>query len=271
MSYARFVLGAMGVLMVPQQAFAQEQTDDAVLAQEESDGGGWSVTITPRYQHLLFNPSLETEELDTLPSYGASVALRSPDGRFGVMGTFMTGEGDGEYTIEDENFADRYSFNASREEIQLTGEFTPRNTNVSLLAGYHRFNAASNEVLLNAAPNSEVGSYDISIDAFEFGARLSSALGEGSRHSLSAQFVFGIGSGSFASSITEVFAGTTTTSVIDDEGTGYLADIALGYNFFITDSLAIGARGRGYIFYVDVDDANPVFAIAPEVNLSIRF
>jgi hypothetical protein len=195
------------------------------------------------------------------------------------MGTFMTGDTDGVYSIDNSGpfggiGTSNYGYDATREEYQLTGEFTPRNTNFTLLAGYHRFTAGANETLQNPAPgNTENNVVNLSIDAFELGMRLTSALGEGSRHSVSAQFLFGVGSGKYEATFQERFGGVTTTTTFDEDATGYLADVAIGYNFFITDSIAIGARARGYMFYVDADtdENDPIFALAPELNLSFRF
>ena len=268
-----FLISTMALAGMSTAAAAQD-----VEPQQDAEPG-WSVTVTPRYQHLLFKPSFEADGLETLPSYGASIAVRSPDARFGIMATYMTGDGNGDYLVEDQDnlgqpLAFQYEFDASREEIQITGEYSPRNTNFTLLGGYHRFSAGNREERINApVGEAETGIYDLSIDAFELGMRLSSALGEGSRHSVSAQFLFGVGSGRYDRAVSETFGGTTTTDVIDETGTGYLADVALGYNFFITDNIALGARARAYVYYVDidVDDVDPIFAIAPEVNLSFRF
>jgi len=261
----------VGVCATP--VAAQDNSDAA----EESDG--WSVTVTPRLQQLYFKPSFETDDLEGMTSYGGSVALRSPDSRFGIMATFMTGEADGDYAIDDSDPISgpselTYAYDASREEYQLTGEFTPRNTNFTLLVGYHRFTAGLVENLANPQPgDAEANAVDLSIDAFELGMRLSSALGEGSRHSVSAQFLFGVGSGKYEAVFQERRGGVTETRTFDEDATGLLADVAIGYNFFITDNFAIGARGRGYVFYVDADtdDNDPIVALAPEVNFSFRF
>jgi hypothetical protein len=262
----------LGTLATP--ALAQDEVGD-----EAAKDDSVSITVTPRLQQLYFKPSFETDDLEGMTSYGLSVALRSADSRFGVMATFMTGEAEGQYTVDDSDpvFGPsllNYDYDATREEYQLTGEFTPRNTNFTLLAGYHRFSAGNVESLGNPLPgNTENNVVDLTIDAFELGMRLSSALGEGSRHSVSAQFLFGVGSGKYEATFQERFSGVTTTRTFDEDATGYLADVAIGYNFFITDNIAIGARGRGYIFYVDADveDNDPIIALAPEVNLSFRF
>jgi hypothetical protein len=260
--------GAEAKLAMSQDEEADVETNDR-----------WSVTITPRLQQLYFKPSFETDDLEAMTSYGLSVALRSPGSGFGIMGTFMTGEADGDYSIDNSDPIGgpstlNYAYNATREEYQLTGEFTPRNTNFTLLAGYHRFTAGATESLQNPAPgNTENNVVNLSIDAFELGMRLSSALGEGSRHSVSAQFLFGVGSGKYEATFQEKFGGVTTTTTFDEDATGYMADVAIGYNFFITDNIAIGARARGYAFYVDADadENDPIIALAPELNFSFRF
>ena len=240
---------------------------------QDDESSRWSVTVTPRYQQLFFSPSPENGELKSLPTYGGSVALRNPDGRFGVMATFMTGKKkNGFYNYDDDNFSGRYRFNAKRREYALTLEYTPSETGVSLLAGYHNFLARENEARVDAAPgDSEVNSYKYKISAAEAGFRLSSRLGANSRQSLSAQFLVGIGSGRYRVNEEEVLAGQTSTNVGNRKGTGYLGDIAIGYNIFVTDNISLGARARGYVFFVDAKDADPIFAAAPEANISIRF
>jgi hypothetical protein len=246
---------------------------------ESESSDSWSVTVTPRFQQLYFKPAFETSDLEDLTSYGLSVTLRSPDSRFGIMGTIMTGEATGTYSINDGDAISspgslNYAFDASREEYQLTGEYTPTNTNFTLLGGYHRFTAGYKESRQNAAPgDAENNVVDLSIDALELGVRLSSALGEGSRHSVSAQFVFGLGRGNYSGVFEERVGSVSSQRGFDEQGLGLLADVALGYNFFITDHIAIGARARGYVFYVDadLDEVDPIFAVAPEVNVSFRF
>ncbi|NNM77440.1 hypothetical protein HJG53_11035 [Sphingomonas sp. ID1715] len=240
---------------------------------QDDDGGRWSVTVTPRYQQLFFSPSPENGEVKSIPTYGGSIAVRNPDGRFGVMGTFMTGKkNNGFYNYEDDGFSGRYRFNVKREEYALTFEYTPSETGVSLLAGYHNFLARENEARVDApVGDSEVNSYRYKIGAAEAGFRLSSRLGANSRQSLSAQFLVGVGSGRYRVNEKEVIGGQTSTNVGSRKGTGYLGDIAIGYNIFLTDNISLGARARGYVFFVDAKGADPIFAAAPEANLSVRF
>jgi hypothetical protein len=251
---------------------AWAQTEE--LVDEGDDSGRWSVTVTPRYQKLFFLPGLESDGLESMDSWGASVAVRSPDSRFGVMATYMRGRGSGTYTYDDGFFSGDYAYRARRDELAITGEFTPSEANVTLMAGYHRFTARNDETLLNPAPgDSEVGAYRFSIDAAEIGLRLNSRLGANSRHSISAQFALGVGPGRARVNVREVFGGVETLTVESDSGTGYMGDIALGYNVFITDNVAIGTRIRGYVFYIDadIDEVDPIFAFAPELNLTFRF
>ena len=258
-----------GVAAVSTPAMAQDEAaDDAAVSNR------WSVTVTPRYQKLFFLPGLESDGLESMDSFGASIGVRSPDARFGVMATYMRGTGSGTYTYDDGDFTGDYDYRARREEFALTGEFTPSEANVTLLGGYHRFEASNEETLLNPFPgDSEVGSYNFSIDAAEIGLRLNSRLGANSRHSISAQFLVGVGPGNARVNIAEVSGGDTTVTAERDSGTGYVGDIALGYNVFLTDNIAIGTRIRGYVWYVDADieEVDPIFAFAPELNFSIRF
>jgi hypothetical protein len=245
------------------------------LAQSADDyeaSGRWSFTVTPRYQKLFFLPSIDADGLESMDTWGASVAARAPDGRFGLMATYLRSRGSGVYTYDDDFFSGDYDYRARRNELAITGEYTPSEANVTLLAGYHRFSAGNDERLLTVAPgDSEVGSYRVSIDAAEIGVRFNSALGANSRHSLSAQFSLGIGPGRYRSAVTETFGGATTVTNIDDKGTGYMGDIALGYNVFLTNHIALGTRVRGYVYYVDAQGSDPIFAVAPELNLSFRF
>lgn len=244
-------------------AFAQP-----ALAQDGE--AGWSVTVTPRYQHLFFLPDTEADGLETMPTFGGTVTLRDPTSRFGFTATYMRGKAHGVYTYDDGGFTGDYDYHAKREEYAGQVEYTPRETGVTLIAGYHHFAARNNEVLLNPGTgNSEVGRYRESVDAAEVGLRIASRLGANSRHSVSAQFMGGVGKGRFKSNVVETFGGAPITTVKDKKGTGYLADIALGYNYFLTDNVSIGTRARGYVF--GVSNGDTIFAAAPEVNFSIRF
>lgn len=243
-------------------AFAQP-----ALAQNDTN---WSFTITPRYQQLLFLPDTEADGLESMPSFGATVTAREPSNRFGFTVTYMQGKANGVYTYDDGGFSGDYKYRARRKEFAGQVEFTPRETGVTLIAGYHHFSASNNEVLLNPGTgNSEVGRYRESVDAAEIGLRIASRLGANSRHSVSAQFMAGAGKGRYKVNVIETSGGVPTTTVKNKHGTGYLGDIALGYNYFISDNVSIGTRGRGYVFGVSGGDT--IFAVAPELNMSVRF
>lgn len=236
------------------------------LAQE----GGWSVTVTPRYQQLLFLPTTEADGLESMPSYGGTITVREPSSRLGFTVTYMQGKANGVYTYDDGSFAGDYDYKAKRKEFASQIEYTPSETGVTLIVGYHHFSARNNEVLLNQpAGRAEVGRYRESVDAAEVGIRIASRLGANSRHGVSAQFMGGVGKGRHQVNVVETFGGVSTTTAKDRKGTGYLGDIALGYNYFVSDSISIGARGRGYVF--GVSNGNTIFAVAPELNMSVRF
>lgn len=255
----------VGALAFSTPALAQPDAEDTVAQR-------WSFTITPRYQKLFFLPDIEADGLESMDTWGISGAARSPDGRFGVMATYMRGRGSGVYTYDDGIFEGDYNYRARRDEIAITGEYTPSEANVTLMVGYHRLSAGNNEELIDPSPGrGEVGRLRFSVDAVEVGVRFNSRLGANSRHSLSAQFAIGIGPGRVRSTVTEIFGGTPTTTTIRENGTGYVGDIALGYNVFLTDQIAVGTRVRGYVYYVDTDNSDPIFAVAPELNLTFRF
>lgn len=236
----------------------------------QDDTPSWSVTVTPRYQQLLFLPTTEADGLESMPSYGGTITVRDPSSRFGITGTYMTGNAKGVYTYDDGAFTGDYDYDAKRREMALQLEFTPAQTGVTFIGGYHRFSARNNEVLLNpGVGNGEVGDYRVSVNAAEIGLRIASRLGANSRHSVSAQFMGGVGSGRYKSTVVETFGGAPSTTSVAKKGTGYLGDVALGYNYFLTDNFSIGARGRGYVF--GVSGGNTTFAVAPELNLSVRF
>lgn len=244
----------------------------AAFAQDSGDAAKWSITLTPRYQKLFFLIDTEADGLETMDTFGGSVAVRDPSGRFGFMATHLRGKANGVYTYDDNTFQGDYAYRAKRREYALQFDYTPNEANVSFIAGYHRFTASSRENLLTALPgNSEANDYHNSINAAEIGLRLSSRLGANSRQSVSAQFTGGIGRGRYRANEREVFSGTTTNTVTNEKGTGYIGDIALGYNIFVTDAISVGARGRGYVFYVDTPGSDPLFALTPELNFSIRF
>ena len=127
-----------------------------------------------------------------MPSFGATVTAREPSNRFGFTVTYMQGKANGVYTYDDGGFSGDYKYRAKRKEFAGQIEFTPRETGVTLITGYHHFSASNNEVLLNPGTgNSEVGRYRESVDAAEVGLRIASRLGANSRHSVSAQFMAG--------------------------------------------------------------------------------
>ena len=154
-----------------------------VQAQDAEDKSArWSVTVTPRVQQLFFLPDADADGLETLTSAGASVTARSPDGRFGISATALGGKGSGIYSFTTGPRKGQFSYKGNRREAALTGEYTPRETNVTLFGGYHSFGAKADEALINGGADSEVNAYRFSIDAAEFGLRLSSRLSAESRH-----------------------------------------------------------------------------------------
>jgi hypothetical protein len=156
----KFVLAALSAAVCSSPALAQEDAR-------------WSVTVTPRYQHLLFLPDTEAEGLEKMPSYGGTVTVRDPSSRIGFTGTYMRGKADGVYTYDDGFFEGDYDYDAKREELAAQVEFTPSETGVTFIAGYHRFSARNDETLINAgAGNSEVGDYKQTINAAELGLRI---------------------------------------------------------------------------------------------------
>ncbi len=230
----------------------------------------WSITVTPRYQQVFFEPS-GADGVENMSTYGATVAVREPSQRWGLTGTFLTGKKkNGNYEYDNSNST--YDYSLKRTEYQAAIEYTPSDTGVTLLGGYHHFKVKQNESLANPLPgNSENNSYNYSINAAEIGLRLASRLGANSRHAVTAQFLFGVGEGRYKVDEREIFSGFTNTNMGNDKGTGYFADIALGYSWFMTDHISLGARARGYVFYVDAGASDPIFALAPEANLSFRF
>lgn len=233
---------------------------------QAAETGKWTVTVTPRYQHVFFK-IIDAEGLESMSTFGGTIAVREPSQRWGLAGTFLTGtKNNGSYVLD--GTRDIYNYSVKREEVQISGEFTPSDTGITLLGGYHRYNFRQNETLSNPLPgNSEINEYRFTLDAAEFGLRLASRLGADSAQSISAQFLFGVGSGSFRDDLRE----NGGVALGDQSGTGYAADVALGYNIFVTNNLSLGARARGYVFYVDVDRSDPIFALIPELNLSFRF
>jgi hypothetical protein len=233
---------------------------------QAAETGKWTVTVTPRYQHVFFKLP-DSEGSQSMATFGGTIAVREPSQRWGFAGTFLTGtKNNGQYVLD--GTTDIYDFRVKRQEVQLSGEFTPSDTGITLLGGYHRYDFRQDETLKNPRPGrAETNSFRFTLDAAEIGLRLASRLGADSAQSISAQFLFGIGSGKFRDD-------TNFNNIVangDQSGTGYAADVALGYNIFVTDNLSLGARARGYVFYVDVDRSDPVFALIPELNLSFRF
>lgn len=248
----------------------------APLFAQEGDANGdaarrWSLTVTPRVQQLFFLPDADADGLETLTSVGASVSLRRPDGRVGITATVLGGKGSGTYDFTTGPRKGQFGYRGSRREAALLGEYTAAESNVTLLGGYHGFGAKAREQLLNGGTDSEANRYRFSIDAAEIGLRLSSRLSAESRHAVSAQFSMGLGHGRFTENEASNIGGVVRTSIRDKTGIGYIGDIALGYNYFLTDKISVGGRGRGYVFYVDTKGSYPIFAVTPEFNVSFRF
>jgi hypothetical protein len=257
-----------------QPAAAEPQAPEAPAVDDPAGDvppARWRITVTPRLQYLLFLPNANADALEGLVSAGASIAARSPDGRLGITATYLYGRGSGTYNFHDGARSGTFDYAGNRREMALLGELNPAETNVTLIAGYHRFSARAREALLNGGADHEVNDYHFSIDAAEFGLRLASRLTAQSRHAVSAQFSAGIGSGHFRANEDRLLAGVPRIRHRDESGFGYIGDIALGYNYFLTDRLTIGTRGRGYLFYVQAQGAYPIFAVTPEINFSFRF
>lgn len=263
MTRSMIILSTMLAIVPPAMAQSPDEPADAPPP--------WSVTVTPRVQNVFFLPDADADGLETLVSAGASVSLRNPDGRFGVTATYLYGKGKGIYVFDDSARRARYAYRGNRRELALLAEYTPSETNVTIIGGYHRFSAKARETLVQGGADFEDNAYNFSIDAAEIGLRLASRLGAQSRHAVSAQFSFGLGVGHYKEDENATLAGVTRTSRRDKNGIGYIGDIALGYNYFLNDRLTIGTRGRGYVFYVQTKGAYPIFAIAPELNMSMRF
>lgn len=250
-------LALAGSIATP--AFAQ---DDAEQTNEK-----WSVTITPRLQKLFFDAG--GDGLENMNNVGASVSIRNPDQKFGISALYLQGTGKGDYDFSPTS---NYRYKLKRREFALQGEFTPRETGVTFIAGFHNFNIKNNEFLTNPLPgNSEVNAYQYKISVAEVGVRLASRLGANSPHSLSAQFMGGIGRGRAKFNEVEVFNGFTNSFTLNDKGSGYYGEVALGYNVFLSRHISLGARARGYVFDIDVAGAKTVYALAPELNFSFRF
>lgn len=251
-------------------AVAQDEPDAAAAAER------WSVTITPRYQHVIFKLE-DAEGIQNMSTYGGTVSVREPSQRFGFSATYLTGtKKNARYTLDDEEFGGTgdslYDYDIKRRELQLHFEYTPRDTGVTLLAGYHRLSVSSDETLANPDPGeSEANSFRNRINAAEVGLRLASRLSANSAHSVSAQLLLGVGNGRYRSNESFTSGGVTDATVRTEKGTGYLGDIAFGYNVFLTRFLSVGVRARAYAFYIDADDADPILAAIPEANISLRF
>lgn len=231
----------------------------------------WSITISPRVQQLLFLPDADADGLESLTSIGASVAVRNQDGRYGLVLTALGGKGSGTYSFHTGTRTGQFAYRGLRREFSALGEYSPSETNVTIIAGYHSFAAKADESLINSVTDSETNSYRFSIDAAEVGLRLSSRLSAQSRHAVSAQFSAGIGQGHFKENENSSVGGTARSSVRNKSGFGYVGDAAFGYNYFLTKNLTIGGRGRAYLFYVQTKGSYPIFAVTPELNMSFRF
>ena len=254
---------------------ALAQSEDAAPPMEQADQAKWSVTITPRLQKVFFQPG-GSSDIKSMGTLGASVTVRNPDNRFGITGTIMSGNGKGNYDFNGGSTAvggapNNYAYELKRREFALQLEYTPRETGVTFIGGYHRFDIKNPESLTNARPgNSEVNFLRNKISAAEIGLRLASRLGAESKHAVSAQLMLGVGKGRFTLDQREVFRPFTNTNSINAKKTGYLADFALGYNYFLSRRISLGTRARAYVIYVSHPDSDPVFAVVPEFNISFR-
>ncbi len=272
-AFAQATGGEDEAAAIEETPLAADPEADAVVEEEEEEEAPskWRVTVTPRLQYLLFLPDADADGLEGLVSAGASVALRSPDGRLGITATYLFGRGSGTYGFHTGPRSGSFAYRGNRREFALLGELNPEETNVTLIGGYHRFTARARESLLNGGADHETNDFHFAIDAAELGLRLASRLTAQSRHAVSAQFSAGVGLGHFRANEDSLIGGVARTRLRDENAIGYLGDIALGYNYFLTDRLTVGARGRGYLFYVEATGSYPIFAVTPELNFSFRF
>lgn len=246
------MLATLGAAMLCPNALAEE-------------GDGWSVTVTPRVQATLFVPH-QGESYETMTSYGGTAMFAAPDSRFAIVGEYFTGEASTRYQR-----TNVYDYEATRQDGSLRLEYTPEQSTVTFIGGIRSIKMDFEE---NAVAPVDVHSeYDVSILGGELGVRIVGRINPESRHLLSAQITGYVGQGEY----NEITTGADVTNINTSEtalATG--VEFAGGYTMFASNSLAIGARVRGFVYQLYIDDIPRFgefvgYGWGPELNASIRF
>lgn len=246
------LLATLGAVMICPNASAEE-------------GDGWSVTVTPRVQATLFVPH-QGESYETMTSYGGTAMFEAPDSRFAVVGEYFTGEASTTYQR-----TNMFDYDVSRQDGSVRLEYTPDQSTVTFIGGVRSVKMEFEEDAL--APVDIHSDYDISILGAELGVRIVGRISPESPHLLSAQITGYVGQGEY----NEITTGADVANINTSEtalATGI--EFAGGYTMFATNSVAIGARVRGFVYQLYIDDIPRFgefvgYGWGPELNVSLHF
>lgn len=229
------------------------------------EGGGWSVTLTPRVQATLFAPH-QGQSYETMTSYGGTAMFEAPDSRFAIVGEYFLGEASTTYRR-----TYMFDYDVSRQDGSVHLEYTPDQSTVTFIGGVRSVKMEFEEDAL--APVDIHSDYDVSILGAELGVRIVGRISPESRHLLSAQITGYVGQGEY----NEITTGADHANINASEtalATGI--EFAGGYTMFATNSVAIGARVRGFVYQLYIDDIPRLgefvgYGWGPELNVSLNF
>lgn len=254
-------LSVLGLSAFP--ANANAQTDEA----DVQGGGAWSLAVTPRLQ-AMFHPAHSYSGLTTMPTFGVTATMTSPDAKWGLTGSAFYGQSEMTYFNQQSiGPASDLDFEAERIEVSGFLEYTAPESNVTFMVGgrylaldFHEENAGA----------TFVSDYDLTGASLEVGVRIAGQVAVDSPHSFSSQVVIGVGTSEFQ----DVTTGETPYS---SDSLMSTAELALGYNYRMNENFYVGLRLRAMTAWRwDQESAitfgeNDVAAFGPEFNMTIRF
>jgi len=145
----------------------------------------WRFAITPRLQALYFIPHLgEFGYTSVMPSVGLSIVLQNPTSPLSFSATYFFGEANTTYVDRQITFS-RLNYTASRSDATGYVEYTPNESNVTLLAGLRYVYMTFHE--RGQVPVVFASDYDVMMATTEIGFRIAGRMSSGSPHAFSAQ------------------------------------------------------------------------------------
>lgn len=259
---------SIGATFFPLAARAEE----AQASSDEVEEGGWGVSVAARAQALYFTPHVVGGLSDflTLPNYGGTVFVRTPDPRFVFSGHFFRGETDTTYrNLQSIGPPQTLNYHVDRTDAYGYLEYTPTESNISFLVGLRSLRLNFEEKA--RAPTVFTSNYEVDAVVVEVGARIAGKISRDSRHSLTAQIVGGYGRGSYSER-------TTGLTPLSEDYPVTSIEFAGGYTYRATDKMDIGLRLRGFTFATYGEDRTgnqfgerSGGGYGPELNATVHF